>query len=813
MSGEPAFLARVTMMVEKNLDNEGFGVSELARDLGLSRSTLYRRMNEEAGISVSKFIRNLKLEKAMNLLKESSFNVSEIAYACGFHSVTYFDQCFKEHYRKTPLQVKSDLQSEKLETQRRNVLHHFPSHIASFIGRKHEISEIITLLDSHRIVSLVGVGGCGKTRLACEVAGQLTQYFKEGIWFVDLIPVTSEEMVFKAVMETLHISELPGQQLIDSLEAKLKDETRLIILDNCEHLITSCRLLVERLTQSAPGIKILATSREILHVSEERVWHIPTLNLADPDTVAGIKNAMESEAVCLFTDRARMGDRRFELNEKNFRDVVTICSRIEGIPLAIELVAGRIRFMDPFIILERLSQSFSQIQSADPGVSDRNKTMNAAISWSYQFLEAEEQHLFKNLCVFSGGFDLYAAESVCKGPALAAEQILEVLTRLVDKSMLYTIREKDQSMRYNMLETIREYGIRLWTKEEEKELRLKHFDYYTLLAEQAYRERLKSQNHWTTILRQENNNLLAALYWSEQQLPKKYAELAGYLAWFWNRSNYQSLAIKLLEKALSEDNLEKEIKAMILSGYGLFLGVTPGQIHSGIEMLQRSRSLWQEVKNSEEEALVLADLALSLYNTGDNDAGLEHASEAYSIARQHEEPSTLLYCMLPLSQGLVNLKRFNEARTIAGEIISNAESLGNYFGMFAGHHHLADCALMEGKYLESEQEYGTGIEIVMQYQDMVPVLVELTGIAMSVSGQGRYAKGLRLNSAATVAAMKTGALIPEKMGLLFWQEQVQLHIVGARKKLGEKLTKKYESEGLEMKLQEAIDYALDYERD
>jgi hypothetical protein len=169
--------------------------------------------------------------------------------------------------------------------------------------------------------------------------------------------------------------------------------------------------------------------------------------------------------------------------------------------------------------------------------------------------------------------------------------------------------------------------------------------------------------------------------------------------------------------------------------------------------------------------------------------------------------------MLPLSQGLVNLKRFNEARTIAGEIISNAESLGNYFGMFAGHHNLADCALMEGKYLESEQEYGTGIEIVMQYQDMVPVLVELTGIAMSVSGQGRYAKGLRLNSAATVAAMKTGTLIPEKMGLLFWQEQVQLHIVGARKKLGEKLTKKYESEGLEMKLQEAIDYALDYERD
>jgi predicted ATPase/AraC-like DNA-binding protein len=812
MSGGSVFLDKAARIVEENLINDQFGANELALELGMSRSTLHRKLHAATGLSASRYIRSLRLEKAMGLLKDASLNITDIAFACGFHSITYFDQCFKDHYGITPLQTRSGLSTETLKNENRNQIHHFPLPATSFIGREKQINELTGLLDHHRIVSLVGPGGCGKTRLACEVARRYPRYIEGGIWFVDLAPIHTVERVVKEVLETLHIPEVPGQDLMETLITRLRDETLLIILDNCEHQITTCALLAKRLVRSAPGIRILVTSREILGVSEEIIWKIPPLQLIEPDVVTGIEVAGESEAVRLFADRAQLSDPRFALSEENIREVVTICHRTEGFPLAIELVAGRIRFMDPVILLERLSERFSEIPSPDPRISDRQKTMHATIAWSYHLLTGKEQQLFKRLSVFSDGFDLYAIEKVCSDDSIQSENMLDLLSRLVEKSMVFTIREQGQPMRYQMLETLKQHGAGLLRTTEEKQLRQKHLAYYVELADRAYKERLISQNQWITTLHRENNNLVAALFWSEQHDQKQFTRLAGSLAWFWNRSNNYTIAARVQEKALSEDPADKEAYARILSGYGVMLSTSPDQIQSGIELLHRGRKLWEELNNRAEEAIVVADLALVAYAAGNNESGLTHARKAYTIAQTVNEPATLLYCMLPLSQGLVNLKHFDEARAMAMNILTEAESQGNYFARFAGHHHLADCALMEGKYLESEREYGTGIETVMKFQDVFPAYMELTGIAMSVSGQGRYAKALRLNAAASEAARRSGGLIPEKVGLPFWQEQLNIHLNGARKKLGETLAARCESEGRAMGLQEAITYALDYEK-
>jgi tetratricopeptide (TPR) repeat protein len=333
------------------------------------------------------------------------------------------------------------------------------------------------------------------------------------------------------------------------------------------------------------------------------------------------------------------------------------------------------------------------------------------------------------------------------------------------------------------------------------------------MAEKAYAERLTAQSYWMVKLQTEHHNLLSILFRSENENPGLHRSLASFLAWFWSRSNNYILARKVMEKILIDENAPKDVLARTYTGYAKILAAYPGQQDLAIEMIKKGADLWSELDRSDEEAVTLADLAVGYYGNGKDEIGLGIAEQAYEIAQFLEDKSIILYCMLPLSQGYVNLKKFTKARSIAEEVIKAGEELKNLYAKFVGYVNTADSALMQEKFTEAEMEYGRSIEICQSYGDFIYICVSISGLAMAVAGQGRHAKALRLIEAVNKIAEETGLMSPEDIPMKFWQEQIKKHIIHTREQLGVKLARQYEEEGRLLSLEQAVEYALDFEKD
>jgi non-specific serine/threonine protein kinase len=601
--------------------------------------------------------------------------------------------------------------------------------------------------------------------------------------------------------------------MAETLVRKIRDMNMLIILDNCEHLAEACAETAGKLIQSVPGLKILATSRAVLNIKGEKAWRVPNLSLIEEDKIKHVEQAEDSEAILLFTDRSRLSDAGFKLVDENIRDVATICKRLDGIPLAIEILACRARYMDPATMLERLSGRFSKLTTPDPGTIDRHKTLNATIDWSFNLLTVEEKTVFRRLSIFSGSFDLKAVEEICLDESLPGEYALDILSSLVDRSMVNTLRNPGFPMRYYLLETLRQYAAALLGEKEENSLRRKQLIYYNALADKGFKKRLDAQARWMNTLHVEHDNIISALNWAKKHNYTRYALLAGSLSWFWARTNNYNLARPILERIISEGYARKDARAKILYGYAWILAADFHQFSKVIELLKKSHLIWRRLNNKKEEAVLLADLAMTTFGSGDDEIGMKYAELAYELAQIVNDPGALLHCMLSLSQGYVNTRQFAKARPIAEKIVMAGEKLNNLHAQFIGTHNQADCAIMEGKFHESERKYSRGLQITREYDDILYTCIELTGLAMSVAGMGRHKKALRLMGAVNEIAGKAGIMSPEEFPLVFWQEQLKIHIKGTREKLGEKLTGKYESEGRAMDLDDTIRYALEFDKD
>ena len=824
------FLKKASGTILNNLSMDQFEVSEMAREMGMSRSNLYRKIRSSAGMSPSEYIRKVKLGRAMELLQESTASVTEIAFECGFQSLSYFDTCFKKQFGNAPSKIRRHIHqstdgpieregehlpfsSHERSKDAGSKIHNFPVPVTTFIGRQKEIRGILGLLKTSRIVSLVGPGGCGKTRLATEVVSYLENGFSDGIWFVDLSPVEPGELVAKEIMDTLQIPENPNAGLLEILSSRLKGRKLMMVLDNCEHLVDHVAEIAGKLSLALPGLKILVTSRTALNIPGETVWRIPSLSLKDPGKIKRVEEAEESEAILLFADRARMSDQRFRLSENNIRDVAVICKHVDGIPLAVELVASRIRYLDPGNILERFANRFSDLTSSDPGTTDRHQTMNATIEWSYKLLTDEEKTLFKRMSVFSGGFQLEAVEEVCIDPSIPGEYVIDLIGNLVDHSMILTIRDREQPLRYNLLEPIKHYAARLLGEREGMRTKRRHVKYFIGIAEEAYRERLTLQTYWMSRLALEQDNMMAALNWAEKHHFNLYSKLLGLLAWFWARSNHLLLARQKLGNLINDRRIKNETRARILIGYGWSLASQVEMYASLGELLKEAFAIWRRLGNLEEEVILRTDTAALYFGTGNDETAVQTIMETYELAQKLDNRGVLLYCLMYVSMGHVVSRRFDEARRTIVKMLALAEELENIFAQFAGHHNLGDCALMEGKFEEAEQEYGEGIKITMKFRDMHYLYTDLAGVAMAVAGMGRHIKALRLMGGINANAKRAGIMSPEYSQISFWKEQMKLHIEGTREKLGEVRTRKYEAEGAMMELEEVVDYALDFDRD
>jgi predicted ATPase len=390
-----------------------------------------------------------------------------------------------------------------------------PQQVTSFVGRERELADVRKQLGDTRLVTLFAAGGVGKTRLSLQVAAQVLDDYPDGVWFVDLAPMTDERLVPQAVASVLGVKEAAGRPVLEALMKYVSDRTLLLILDNCEHLLHACAELATQLLRSGPHLKILASSRQPLHVAGETTYHVPSLSVPEPQTTVPIDALAQYEAVRLFVDRAHAVQPRFQITDTNSRAVVDICHRLNGIPLALELAAARVRALSVEEIAARLSDRFRLLTRGDRTALPRQQTLRASIDWSYDLLTDHERALLRRLSVFAGGWTLEAAEAVGVDGDAEKADVLDLLTNLVEKSLVTLEAEGE---RYRLLETVREYAQEgLDESGERDQACTHHLAFYVALAEKAMPELLgPKQGAWLARLDLERENLIAAHAWCDR---------------------------------------------------------------------------------------------------------------------------------------------------------------------------------------------------------------------------------------------------------------------------------------------------------
>jgi non-specific serine/threonine protein kinase len=341
-------------------------------------------------------------------------------------------------------------------------LHNLPSELSSFVGREKELAEVKRLVEVTRLLTLTGPGGCGKTRLALAAASELVEGFEDGVWMVELAPLADPSLLPQAAALVFRVREQPGRSTIENLAGYLGSKKVLLILDNCEHLIGDCAALTETLLHSCPGLRVLSTSREALDITGEVAWPVPPLSLPDIRRLTDVESLSRYGSARLFVDRATAVKPAFALTEQNAAAVAQVCYRLDGIPLAIELAAARTKVLSVEEISGRLDDCFGLLTSGGRTAMPRHRTLRATMDWSHDLLSEEERILFRRLSVFVGGFTLEAAESVCAVDGHERDETLELLSHLVDKSLVVA-REAGSATRYRLLEMVRQYGGRSLT--------------------------------------------------------------------------------------------------------------------------------------------------------------------------------------------------------------------------------------------------------------------------------------------------------------------------------------------------------------
>jgi len=423
--------------------------------------------------------------------------------------------------------------------------------LTSFVGRRSELAEVRRLLLLARLVTVTGTGGSGKTRLALQVAGEIGEHYKDGVWVVELGDLHAPALVPAAIASALELQENPEQGLEETLVEALRLRSMLLILDNCEHVIEPCARLAETLLSRCPDLTLLCTSRESLGVAGEVAWQLPPLTTPDPADSVSLERLQEWDSVQLFVHRARTAAPSWRLTKENAPWIAEICAQVEGIPLAIELAAARVKVVTVEAIARRLDDKLGFLTAGARQTPQRHKTLRNAIDWSYNLLSDRERRLLARLSIFPGGFSLEAVEEVCSGSDIDSMKVVDLLAGLVNKSMLQ-VDEGGEGTRFRLLETIAQYAQeRLAELGEESRLSARHTSFFRLLAEKAEGElHGEDQALWWKRLRADHDNLRRAFRWAVERGDTETALIiSGSLWWFW--AAYPTEGRRLATQALA----------------------------------------------------------------------------------------------------------------------------------------------------------------------------------------------------------------------------------------------------------------------
>jgi non-specific serine/threonine protein kinase len=535
-----------------------------------------------------------------------------------------------------------------------------PAQLTRFVGRRRELDEITRLLRSVRLLTLTGSGGSGKTRLAAEVAAGVVPGaaadFPGGVAWVELAPLGDPLLLTQHVASAVGVREQPGRPLIETLLGAWRDRPTLLVLDNCEHLVDACAHLAEALLRGCRELTILATSREALGVAGETAWLVPPLSLPAPEAGESAAAVGESEAVQLFVERARAVLPAFSLDGGNASAVGRICHRLDGLPLAIELAAARVRVLPPTQIAHRLDDAFRLLTAGARTALPRHRTLKAAIDWSYALLAERERTLLARLAVFASGFTLEAAEAVCAGDGIDADEVLDLVSALVDKSLV-DMQQRRDSARYRLLETVRQYAQeRLDADGAAATLRRRHAEFYRDLVEAADTFGFAPTGaSGRSVVEPEQDNVRAALLWASGPAGDAEIELRllGSIFWFWHRFGFTSEYRRWADRALDrpENRAPTPARGKVLQGAATASWMQ-GDNAASLARTEECCAVWRATPD-EPTHLVLAlnHLGQVLKDLGRLDAALAAAEESVAVARaaDRSDPPGWLRKSLPLA--------------------------------------------------------------------------------------------------------------------------------------------------------------------
>ncbi len=481
-----------------------------------------------------------------------------------------------------------------------------PTQLTSFVGRASEIAKVKQSLTTTRLLTLTGVGGCGKTRLALRVAADYAEAraFENGVYWIDLAALIDPTLVPQAIARALGLREVPDQRVMDALLNSLGAKHLLLVLDNCEHLASACARLAETLLLACPNLKILATSREPLAGNGESAWLVPSLSIPDAKQFArqlDLSATLQYDAIRLFVERACSILHSFTLSHENVGAVLQVCQRLDGIPLALELAAKLVNVLTVEQIAARLNDRFALLASGNrTALIPRHQTLRAALDWSYDLLSGKERTLFQRLSVFAGEFTLDAAETICSGDGVERGEILDMLSRLVDKSLVVAQTQERLEARYHLLETIRRYSSEaLETSGRSLVVRGNHALFFCALAEQTDPKlHGPDQAMWLDRLEMEHDNFRSALTWSLEHDHEIALRLASALSWFWRQHNHFSEGRRWLDAVLTASTgIPAALRIKALTNAGL-LAFTQTDDARATMLLDESLALARNQKNT-----------------------------------------------------------------------------------------------------------------------------------------------------------------------------------------------------------------------
>jgi predicted ATPase/class 3 adenylate cyclase len=661
-----------------------------------------------------------------------------------------------------------------------------PLGLTSFIGREGELAEVKWLISTGRLVTITGAGGMGKTRLAIQAAPDLIDSFAQGVWYVDLVPLSNPDQVIQQVVSILGIQEGENLNLDQVLVNTLKDKSLLLIMDNCEHLLPAVSALVEVLLRNAPKLKILATSRQPLGIPGEKVWWIPSLTVPGAPENLEPDQLLEYESVKLFVERARATSSDFTFTRQNARAVAQICAHLDGLPLAIELAGARVRILTVEEIAARLGDRF-QLLVDEHTLIRRQQTLRALVDWSYDLLSEGERALFRRLSVFSGSFILEAAEQVCSGGMIKPALVFDLLSRLIDKSFVMA-ESTGNTKRYRFQETIHQYSLeRLKESKELGEFTRKHARFYLKIAEESFDElRGPRQAFWLPRLDADYDNLRAALDWMAGNANRKdmFLRMASSLWRFWKIRGYISEGRSRLRSAMEKyPDAPPAMLAVALRGAGVLavqqgdytearglhekslalyreFGDKPGiarqlnllgeiaqfqgQYMNAVELYQASLALRYEISEKRGIAITLGQLGIIARDRGQYLQAKEHLEESLKLSREIEDKEMIALALKNLGLNAYYLCEYPKASRLFEESVILYHELNDRSGISDTQLSLGNVAKDQGDFMRAAALYSKCLEIKQEYGDRRGIALTIASMAEVAFYQGRYSEAVEL---------------------------------------------------------------------